>query len=66
MRVARKLTAEQRASRVWRRPKLHLVQVTPVEQEPEIVSPRVQNIALALVWVCTVVAFGARMAGWLP
>ncbi|QEE24556.1 hypothetical protein CS053_08600 [Rhodanobacter glycinis] len=66
MSAVRKLTAEQRASRVWRRPKLHLAQVTPVEQEPEIVSPRVQNVALALVWVCMLVAFGARMAGWLP
>ena len=64
MRAARKLTAKQRAACVWARPKLRLVRVTPVE--PEIVSPRVQNIALALVWVCMLVAFGARMAGWLP
>ena len=66
MRAARKLTAEQRAACVWARPKLRLVQVTPVEQEPEIVSPRVQWIVVALVWIGTLMAMGARWAGWLP
>lgn len=64
MTAARKLTAEQRAACVWARPKLRLVQVTPVE--PEIVSPRVQWIVVALVWVGTLMAMGARWAGWLP
>jgi hypothetical protein len=62
--AARKITAEQRAACVWSRPKLRLVQVTPVE--PEIVSPRLQNIALAIVWTFLFAAFGARWAGWLP
>lgn len=66
MTAIRKLTAEQRATCVWSRPKLHLVQVTPVEQEPEIVSPRVQWIVVALVWIGTLMAMGARWAGWLP
>jgi hypothetical protein len=65
MSAVRKLTAEQRASCVWRRPKLHLVQVTPVEPEPEIISPRVQNLIVALVWGGTLMVFGLRYMGWL-
>jgi hypothetical protein len=64
MTAARKLTAEQRAACVWSRPKLRLVQVTPVE--PEIVSPCVQWIFVALAWIATLIAMGARWAGWLP
>jgi hypothetical protein len=65
MTAARKLTAEQRAARRWHRPaKLHLVKMTPAE--PEIVSPRVQWIVVALVWGGTLMAMGARWAGWLP
>jgi hypothetical protein len=40
------------------------VQVTPVE--PEIVSPCVQWIFVALAWIATLIAMGARWAGWLP
>jgi len=63
MNAARKLTAERRAAYVWSRPKLRLVQVTPVE--PEIVSPRVQAIVLALVGIAAPLVFVARVAGWL-
>lgn len=65
MRVARKLTAEQRASCVWRRPKLHLVKVTPVDPEPEIIAPRVQNLIVGIVWGGMLMLFGLRYMGWL-
>ncbi|QEE24494.1 hypothetical protein CS053_08265 [Rhodanobacter glycinis] len=63
MSAVRKLTAEQRATCVWQRPKLRLVKLTPVD--PEIVSPRVQNIVVALVWAGTLMLFGMRYMGWL-
>jgi hypothetical protein len=65
MSAVRKLTAEQRAAHRWHRATtLHLVKLTPVE--PEIISPRVQWIVVALVWIGTLIAMGARWAGWLP
>lgn len=63
MNALRKLTAEQRAACVWSRPKLRLVKLTPAE--PEIVSPRVQNIVVGIVWVASLLIFGAHIAGWL-
>jgi hypothetical protein len=63
MTAARKLTAEQRAACVWARPKLRLVKLTPAE--PEIVSARVQNIVVAIVWIASLLIFGAHLAGWL-
>jgi len=64
MTAARKLTAEQRAACVWSRPKLRLVKLTPAE--PELVSPRVQWIVVALVWAAIGLVGVGRWMGLVP
>lgn len=65
MSAVRKLTAEQRAACVWQHPKPHLVKVTPVDPEPEIIAPRVQNLIVGIVWGGMLMLFGLRYMGWL-
>lgn len=65
MTAARKLTAEQRAAAVWSRPKLRLMQVTPVEPERPIVSDRAETIGIAIGGIVALLIFGAHVAGWL-